>query len=268
MKLFKLIKSINYVSYPAYKELIKISDAVSNSTANFRDIIISIIAGVLFDNTPLSNYILTYAANNASNCVIKNIVEYENSSLILSILIAIIIFVLIKAIYFIMSRFGSNKNTKKKRDILVHEFYNVAIPQLIEVKSILEQIKERNVCKNRKKTLLLLQAKYEICDLYRNLLNIKFIEKSKKGRQTNDSDILSSRISKCAYKNFLEEMLDIMHQIYKELSNDCSDSAKDDIDDIRSIINSSGVFDKVTEIKNKLQEIRKEINALEQENPV
>lgn len=54
MKLFKLIKSIDYVSYPSYKELVKISDAVSNSVATFRDMLISTIVGILFDKTPLS----------------------------------------------------------------------------------------------------------------------------------------------------------------------------------------------------------------------
>ena len=29
MKFFKLIKSIDYVTYPTYKELVKISDAVA-----------------------------------------------------------------------------------------------------------------------------------------------------------------------------------------------------------------------------------------------
>ena len=260
MKLFKLIKSIDYVSYPAYKELVKISDAVSNSISNFRDMIISTVAGVLFDNTVLSNCILTYLANNVSNSTIKKFAEHENSSIILSIAIAIMIFVLIKITCFIKKRWGSNKNTKKKRDILLYEFYNVAIPQLIEVKSIIEQIQEDESGEKRKKLLLALQAKHEICDLYRSIFDMKIIEKNKTGIQTDASHTLSCRISKCAYINFLEEMLDIMYMIYTELSTECHDSVKDDIDDIRSTINSSGVFNEVEEIKNKLQDVKSKIN--------
>ncbi len=265
MKLFKLIKSIDYVSYPAYKELVKISDAVSNSIANFRDMIVSTFVGVLFDKTPLSCYIITYVKNNVSNSVVKDIVQCQNADLILSIFIGITIFLLIKTVCFIISRFGSNKNTKKKRDILVHEFYNVAIPQLIEVKSIMEQIQEDNSCDNRKKTLLLLQAKHEICDLYRNILNMNIIEKNKTGVKTDDSFLLSCRISNCAYINFLDEMLDIMYMIYTELHTGCCEAAKEDIEDIRSTINSSGIFNKVDEIQEKLQSIRKIINPPKQE---
>ena len=153
MKLFKLIKSIDYVSYPAYKELVKISDAVCNSVATFRDMLVSTIVGILFDKTPLSECILTCLSNKFPGGTIENIAKYENSPLILSIIIAVAFFGLFKLVYFIKTRWGSNKNTKKKRDILVHEFYNVAIPQLIEVKSIIEQIKDDTSGEKRKKAL-------------------------------------------------------------------------------------------------------------------
>ncbi len=260
MKLFKLIKSIDYVSYPAYKELVKISDAVCNSVATFRDMLVSTIVGILFDKTPLSECILTCLSNKFPGGTIENIAKYENSPLILSIIIAVAFFGLFKLVYFIKTRWGSNKNTKKKRDILVHEFYNVAIPQLIEVKSIIEQIKDDTSGEKRKKALLLLQAKYEICDLHESLFNMNIIEKDKTGLQTENSYTLSSRISKCAYIDFLEEMLDIMYVIYTELSATCNDMAKDDIADIRSTINASVVFSKAKEIECKLQEIKNNIN--------
>lgn len=261
MKLFKLIKSIDYVSYPSYKELVKISDAVSNSIANFREMLISTVVGVLFNQTPLSERILSCLANKFPNSTVEKIAKYENSPIILSIIIAITIFCLIRLAYFIKARWRSNKNTKKKRDILVHEFYNVAIPQLIEVKSIVEQIKDDKSGEKRKKVLLLLQAKHEICDLYRSLFDMNIIENDKTGLQTDASYTLSNRISKCAYINFLEEMLDIMYVIYTELSTNCNDSAEDDVGDICSAINSSGVFDKVKDIEGQLQKIKNKINS-------
>lgn len=260
MKFFKLIKSIDYVSYPTYKELMKISDAVSNSVAAFRNVLISAIFGVIFDKTPLSEYILTCIANKFPGSTIENIANYENSPVILSIIIAVVFLGIFKFSNFIKERWGSNKNTKKKRDILVHEFYNVAIPQLIEVKSMMEQIKDDTSADKRKKSLLLLQAKYEICDLHESLFDMNIIEKDKTGLQTEDSSTLSRRISRCAYTDFLVEMLSIMESIYKELLTTCRDEAEEDIEDIRATINSSVVFGKIKEISSELQNIKDRIN--------
>lgn len=261
MKLFKLIKSIHYVSYPSYKELVKISDALSNSIASFRDMLISAVVGVLFEKTPLSEKILMCLADGFPDSTIEDIAKYENSPITLSVIIAATIFGLLKLANFIKTRWGSNKNTKQKRDKLVYEFYNVAIPQLIEAKSILEQIRDDESGEERKKILLLLQAEHEICDLHRRLFNMKIIEKDKDGKQTGDSDTLSSRISKCAYINFLEEMLDVMYEIYKELSENCGNTAEDDIGSICATIKSSGVFSQVNEIEEKLQEIKDKIET-------
>jgi len=260
MKLFKLIKSIDYVSYPSYKELVKISNAVSNSIDTFRDLLLSTIIGVLFDKTPLSECLLQCLAEKFPNSIAEQIAAYDNSSLILSIIIAVLAFCAIKLFYFIKARININKNTKKKRDVLVHEFYNIAIPQLIEVKSIIEQTTEDTSGDHRKKLLLLLQAKYEVCDLNRSLFEMNIIERDKTGLQTKDSHILSDRISKCAYINFLEEMLDIIEIIYKELSAISDDYLENDINDIRATINASGVFDKLKELKPKLTEIKAKIN--------
>ena len=142
MKLFKLIKSIDYVTYPAYKELVRISNTVSDSVRAFRDILISAIAGVLFNLTPLSNLILSKIKGQSPSGIIEKIINYENTPIFISIIAAIIIYGGINLVKAIQIRCGSNKNTKPKRDILVYEFYNVAIPQLVEVKSILEQIDE------------------------------------------------------------------------------------------------------------------------------
>lgn len=58
MKLFKLVKSIDYVTYPVYKELLKISKTVNDSLSNFKTILVSAAIGVLFDASPLSQYIV------------------------------------------------------------------------------------------------------------------------------------------------------------------------------------------------------------------
>lgn len=260
MKFYKLIKSIDYVNYPSYKELVKISDSVSNSVIAFRDMLISIAVGVLFEVAPLSTCILSCLAEKFPNKVMKAITEYKNSSAILSIIIATIVFLIFRFVRFVILRWGSNKNTKQKRDLLVHEFYRVSIPQLIEIKSIIEQMREEPSGEDRKKTLLLLQAKHEMCDLYGNLFEMKIIEKDKTGMQTDDSHILSSRIGKSAYIAFLEEMLELLEIIYEELSKSGNSNVKKDMDDIRSLINISGGF-KINEIECQLKKIKSKINA-------
>ena len=261
MKIFKLIKSINYVSYPVYKEIVKISDAVSNSIGSFRDMLIATIVGIMFDKTPLSKALLNCIANKFPSDTAERITSNENYTILLSIFIAVTIFLLFKLVYIIKTRWGKNNNTKKKRDKLVYEFYNVAIPQLIEIKSIIEEIQENHFMEQRKKTFLLLIAKHEIVNLNRILYDMRIIENDKTGLQTNDSYTLLSRISKCAYINFVEEMLDILFIIFTELSQHCAESAKEDINEIRTIINSSGVFDQVYEIDFKLTNIRSKINC-------
>ena len=80
--------------------------------------------------------------------------------------------------------------------------------------------------------------------------------------QKHSDGLFDSRLirNREKYIDFLEEMLDIMYVIYTELFTTCNDMAKDDIADIRSTINSSGVFSKVKEIDCKLTEIKTMIN--------
>lgn len=263
MKLFKLIKSIDYVNYPSYKVLVKISDTLSNSINNLYEIVFSVIVGVIFDKAPISACIAIFITNKYPNGTLETIVLNDNFSLVFSIVASTIVFGIIKLMHFIKVRWGSNKNTKEKRDSLVREFYNVAIPQLIEVKSIVEHVEEYKSCEMRKEKLLLLQAKYEVFELYRHLKSMNIIENDKSGVQTSDSNILSNRISKCAYICFLEEMLDVMFDIYIKLSVDNDYSAQEDAKEIRELINSSGVFTKEDSVKLKLEEIRNTINKKE-----
>lgn len=77
-------------------------------------------------------------------------------------IIALLFYAIVCAVHWVAVRYSSNKNTVEKQNNIVDEFYAIAIPQLIEVKSILEQVDEDNSNDDRKKLLLLLQAKHEI----------------------------------------------------------------------------------------------------------
>lgn len=56
-------------------------------------------------------------------------------------------------------------------------------------------------------------------------------------------------------------MLDIMYEIYEELSENCSDTAGDDIEDIGTTINTFGVFNQVNEIEEKRLKIKDKIKT-------
>ena len=199
----------------------------------------------------------------SSSGIIEKIINYENTPIFISIIAARIIYGVINLAKAIRIRWGSNKNTKTKRDILVYEFYNVAIPQLVEVKSILEQIDENQSIDERKKVLLLLQAKHEICNLYEMLSEMRIIEREKSGCPTIHSNILSDRISPSAYNTFLEEMLANFSSIYRDLSVYCDKSLvrEEELDDIRACINKTGVFDQVDSIHNALEDCKEIVNG-------
>lgn len=258
MKLFKLIKSIDYVTYPTYKELVNISNSLNDSIQNIRDITLSGIVAALFNATPMSKSFISFASQNCTSKIIAAVVNFENAPLFFSIVLALVLFALLKLYSIIRSRFESNKSTKKKRDIIVHEFYNVAIPQLIEVKSMIEQMQDDDSGENRKELLLLLQAKHEICDLYSFIADVRITEKDDAGVQTVNSIILGDRIGTNAYCTFLEEMLENMFLIYTELSTNYSDRAAAEIEELGIYFIKTGVFDQRMELKDKLEEIRAE----------
>lgn len=256
MKLFKLVKSIDYVTYPVYKELLKISKTVNDSLSNFKTILVSAAIGVLFDASPLSQYIVNLLKEQPLPKFLLKTISGKNAPLFLSIIIALLFYAIVCAVHWVAVRYSSNKNTVEKQNDIVDEFYAIAIPQLIEVKSILEQVDEDNSNDDRKKLLLLLQAKHEIQKLNKMLHQMCIIEHGKLGNQTDDSQELAGRIGKCAYITFLEEMLVIIYKIYEGLKGTSSPMVNEDMGELRAIVLSVGVFDKVSEIKETLNGVR------------
>lgn len=265
MKFFKLVKSIDYVTYPTYKELVKIGDTVSNTIASFKNVLISAIVGVFFNHTPLSAKVLELIREKNPQGIIQQIVSWNGITIYLSVIVAATIYGVICLKHFLHTRWASNKNTKAKRDVIEYEFYNVAIPQLVEIKSILEQIDEDTSNEERKKILLLLQAKHEVRDLYRQVSTMRIIEK-KAGVQTEESIILHHRISKGAYKIFLEEMLTIMSVIFQRLSLIDDADIKEEIKDIRADINKEDVFGQIDELRQLHSEIKDRCNGKSKNN--
>lgn len=241
MRLFKLIQSIDYVTYPAYRELARISDTIGNHFSNIRDAIIACIIGTLFEKAPISSTFIGILESKSFFPFLAAKLGSENLPLFTSIILAILVFLILKLIEFICARWGSNKSTKKKRDAIIHEFYSVAIPRMIKVKGLIEKMDEEESCKGQKKRLLLAQARYEVRELYGLILRLKIVEHSRNGKQTSASFIVQSRISKFAYTSFMLELLDIIQTIYNKISI-YEKEAQEDIADIQAIINGRTPF--------------------------
>lgn len=255
MKFFKLVKSIDYVTYPTYKELVKISDTVRNSIASFKNVLISAIVGAFFNYTPLSGNIIDFIKEKKPQGIIHQIVNCPSTPLYFSVIVAAVIYGIMSLIHFLHTRWGSNKNTESKRSAIEYEFYNVAIPQLVEIKSILEKIEEDASSEKRKELLLLSQALHEVHDLYKRVSTMRIIEK-KNGMQTAESTDLHHRIGKGTYRVFLGEMLTIMSVIFQRLSLIDDVDIKEEIEDIRADINKEDVFGQIDELRQLHSEIK------------
>lgn len=258
MKLFRLIKSIDYVSYPIYKELVKISNTINNSIGNLRDIIISTIIGILLDSSSLSQNVackLITLFPCGTFVKVYSWLGVNGMGRILSFSLVVFVFLLLRLCAFVKDLFKSNKDTKEKRDILAFEFYNVVLPQLKEIESMIEEINETN--KDANNDLLILRAKHEACDLYKTVFNMKVFEYDSKKQQTKASEIMIQRIGKDAYELFIKELLETMVVIYTLLKGSDYDDASDEI---KATFNQTGVFDVVEGLNTRLAEVRKRIN--------
>lgn len=217
MKFYKLVKSIDFVTYPVLIELQKINEVLGDSISNFRKMIISAAVGMLFDLTPISSLIIENIFCNSKISWLSSFAKINNSDTFVAFIIALIFYFVLVLFNYFSKRWGSNKNTTKERTQIVLKFYTVVIPQLISIKSIIEQHDESFAHDKDKRYLLLLQAKYEICELINILSELNVIEIDKKGLLTKNSKDVLDQIGPNAYFTILIHVLNRAKDIYKRL---------------------------------------------------
>lgn len=261
MKTYKIVDSLTYVTYPIYQEIIEIKGAVSNTISSLRNILISAIISTLFSSTPICKYILE-RINESSTCdIIKIITGYKGTPIFLAIALALCVYTIIKLIEFINSRWRSNKNTKEKQDRIIKDFYFLALPNSVIIKSKLEKIKETVDMDKDKKLLFLMQAKIAFVDLYNDVTRMHIVEYADPEKQvlTHDSEELLNRISKCAYTTFLVDLMNSLYDIISQLHDGYSVPAKKDIDDLYSYFFMNGIFAQLEVTKDELLKKQKAI---------
>lgn len=100
MKLFKHIKSIDYVAYPMNIEVIKISKSINDDIATLNELILSGVIGVLFDKVMLSSMFIGWLSR-SQWYLLKSFANLTGANVIIAILIALLAYLLIKAIHII-----------------------------------------------------------------------------------------------------------------------------------------------------------------------
>jgi hypothetical protein len=253
MKSYKVIKSVDYTVYPIYKEIVKINDSIKDTIAGYVQIIVSAIACVAFEKTIISTSILECIRKAFPQSVFVSVTKQENASLVISVLLALLVLIILKAFRFLRIRWSNNKNTKAKRDIIVRDFYHIAIPQLVEIKGMIEKsdLMKSQQIEGKKRLLLLLQAFYEIMELNTLLQNMKVIER-KNGEKRESSTILLSRIGERTYITFCQEMLYCLVDLYNKLKEETNTEIE--LDHIKTIINEGGIFSEIDEVEDDLNE--------------
>lgn len=263
MKFFKLIKSYDYVTYPSYKELKKISLALSSS----KNIIISAIIGKLASGTPISYEItkkIYFSTSELSQLTTTEVNQLiANKETWVALIIALVVYGLIRIKQKIEVLFKNDKATPEQRHELVYEFFNLIVSQLIEVKSLLKQVEERSsLSENKNNYLLLLQATYEITDLHYTLAKMKIIDKGKSGELTKESEAVLYQIGMQTYSKILSEILDSITETYDKLQAYDLDEKKEAIEKLENTLINSTVFPKCQCVKENLNVVKKHLQLI------
>lgn len=184
MKLFKITKSVDYVTYPLYREVQIISASIDSRIDKLRDIVISAVIDALIGSTPLIDYLVCKAHLRwFSQCEWFGKVRWN-------ILIIVVLFFLIYIIMKFIKLFASlinasGNNTPARRKSREDTFFNYIVPKLIEIKSSLEHVDEKHiengksdspVTDGRRELMELFQAQYDITCFYAEFDGLSIIE--------------------------------------------------------------------------------------------
>lgn len=242
MKFHKLVKSIDYVTYPVLVELRKINNTLGNSLSNFRNLIISAVIGILFDITPMSEFIIEDILKKSKCKFIVMFGNYGDADKIVAICLAGLLYGALCFWHIIMELWGSNKDTVDERKEITFEFYKVVIPSLISVKSIVEQHDDSKGDED-KQFLLLLQAKHELEELLCLLSRLNVIELDEKTNVlTCDSKDVLDQIGKEAYFTVLIDILDCIQDVYTKIRNCSNKPVKSTLEELNLRFISARVF--------------------------
>lgn len=258
MKLFKLVKSIDYVAYPANREVIKISESLNDDIGTLKELILSSVIGILFDKAMLSNLIVGWLGKSKWS-LLQIFANYSGANEIIAILVALLVYCMIKNHHKNKKMKESNKNTVEKRDQLIDDFYHILIPSQIEAKSIIEQVQEVSGKDLNTILLLLFQAEHEIDNTMRLLREMRLIEVNGIGQLTEDSSVLIKRIGRSAYVELLRGVLNNLSSL-----SDILETGYTDQTDLKNRVDNhilSTIFSAISELEPECEPLRVRIAA-------
>lgn len=246
MRFYKLVKSIDYVTYPSLIELKKINKSLGDSFSKFYDIIIAAIVEKLLEITPGAQWIiekLTILSNRVNWSWLANSLQNKQAKTVVAMMLAIFLYFLLWAKRWFKSRFGSNKDTVEERKEIVCEFYKGIIPQLVSIKSIIQQHDESEEWDEDKRYLLLLQAKFEVTELIRRLNNLNVIEVNPKlNILSTDSRNVLDHIGEDVYLAILQDLLLQVNGIYSRLKNCNPEKIKSTLESLRAVLSTAKTY--------------------------
>lgn len=242
MKFHKLVRSIDYATYPVLVELRKINKTLGNSLSSFRDILISAVVGVLLDVSPVSRFIIEKVFRDSGCHYLIEFSNYTDAKTIITIFLAGAVYCVLWMWHFVKVRLRSNKNTIAERKEITFEFYKVIIPNLISLKSMIEQADAAEDDED-KRVLLLLQAKYEVESLIHLLSHINVIEvDSGTNLLTKNSRDVLDQIGSDAYFTVLIDIVDRVGDVFSKLESCKKKCVSDALNSIQSNFCSANVL--------------------------
>ena len=237
MRFNKIIKSIDYVTYPLLTELKEINQRMRKAN----NVVLSALVSFVINKTFIVQHILQ-SISEKSNCIcIKKMLSTNDSIKTASSIVVIVFGLFVLSFPYVVDyfkkRWGSNKKDYIEREEIVNAFYRSVIPHLISIKSIMEQHNEAKKKEKSKKALLLMQANYEICNLVLALNKLKIIERKKDGNLKESSQELLYLIGKDVYLQVVNDICECIYNLMISLKK--NNSSMNEISFLKATTSSS-----------------------------
>lgn len=218
MRFYKASKSLDYIIHPIYEEVSEIKQSINECLGNFKDCLLSALVSLLMERMyPVIPYIVDarQAVKNNTASAVQCFWANELTELCIVLTLVIVIFFGIPALCGAIRPIinGNGKRTEDQRNAFAEQFYNNWIPQLIEVKSIIEKIAEIQDVQSNERSIFLCEAVFRLEKLTENVAEKQPIaysygkDSSTTIRRIDSETIIKLIGGNIAYKSFLHGIM-------------------------------------------------------------
>ncbi len=228
MRFYKLSKTIDYVTYPIYKQAKSINSSLNNSASSIKDYVFSAVISIVLERS-IQELPFVIEAEEAvkqkTATGFQSFIASPITQILATVLLAIIIFLIIPFICRIYRKltYKGNKSTEEQRSEIKHSYYSIGIPRLIEAKSLIEKTDEISGYTNEK-NLMVCEAFDIVHELFDSVMEWKIYDKDyakdkSNPPQSENSIALVKMIGEFSYETFLEGLRDSLIKLYTIASN-------------------------------------------------